>query len=79
MTELSPEEEIDHLLQDEIQNNDTESSFFRNSALQNDYIKSLKLSSKLHIQQADRAINLFNSKGHVGLLHLFLTIETIDS
>ena len=53
MSELSSDEEIDHLLQDEVQNQNTESSFFRNSALENDNIKSLKSSSKLHIHRAD--------------------------
>ena len=53
MSELSSDEEIDHLLQDEVQNQNTERSFFRNSALENDNIKSLKSSSKLHIHRAD--------------------------
>ena len=33
----------------------------------------------LHIKQEDKAKTLFNSKGHVGLFHLFLPTSSINT
>ena len=80
MSEIPNDEDNDHLFQDEIDvSNFVEKTFFRKSALSNEYIKNLRQNSKLHIKQAKRAINLFKKKGHAGLIHLFLPIETLDS
>ena len=55
------------------------SNFFRNSATSNPYIKKLVKKSKLHIIQETKAISLWRSKGHVGLLHLFLPLDTLNT
>ena len=78
--------EIDHI---DVQNNDFQhkialdtdnhSNFFRNSATSNPHIKKLVKNSKLHIIQDTKAINLWRSKGHVGLLHLFLPLDTLST
>ena len=54
-------------------------NFFRNSATSNPYIKKLENNSKLHIIQETKAISLWRSKGHVGLLHLFLPLDTLNT
>ena len=80
MMEISTDEEIDLFFQEHFDlNTCSEGSFFRRSALSNNYIRNLYDMSKLHIRQADRAASLFQAKGHVGLLHLFLPVSTIDS
>ena len=63
MSEIPNDEDNDHLFQDEIDvSNFVEKTFFRKSALSNEYIKNLRQNSKLRIKQAKRAINLFKKR-----------------
>jgi len=78
--EISTDDDINHLFQDRFDlNTCPERSFFRTSALSNNYIRTLYNNSKIHIRQPSRAVSLFESKGHVGLLHLFLPVSIIES
>ena len=81
MAELSTnEEQLHHLVQEQLNFVDENNkSFFRTSALSNSYIKDLYEKSYLHIKQEDKAKTLFNSKGHVGLFHLFLPTSSINT
>ena len=81
MTELSQEEMIDTMTQENIMvDNNQGRSFFHKSAMSNNnYVKWLKQNSGLHIMQEDRAINLYNTKGHMGMMHLFLPVEVLNS
>jgi len=78
--EISTDEDLDNLFQDRFDlDTCSERSLFRSSAFSNNYIRTLYNNSKLHIRQPSRAISLFESKGHVGLLHLFLLVSIIES
>ena len=78
--EISADEDLDNLFQQQFDlNTCSERSFFRTSALSNEYIRTLYNNSKLHIRQPSRAVSLFNNKGHVGLIHLFLPVSVIES
>ena len=81
MTDVPPDEELlHHFVQEQLNIvDDNHKSFFRASALSNSYIKNLHEKSYLHVKQEDKAKNLFNSKGHVGLFHLFLPTSSINT
>ena len=80
MTEIDPHDVQDSDFQNYFAlETDTPTNFFRNSATSNPYIKKLLKNSKLQILQETKAINLWRSKGHVGLLHLFLPLDTLNT
>ena len=78
--EISADEDLDNLFQERFDlNTCSERSFFRTSALSNNYIRTLHNNSTLHVRQCSRAVSLFTNKGHVGLMHLFLPVSVIES